>query len=115
MRFIKIYSNLFAKLTKTISYTMDEVYREASKFVNHKRELNLGRKRKSIMEAFLEKEKRRISLNKVVQDKVVTKKTNTLPQLTKEEINGLEILDPRVEHSHLLEFHLCEQAWLMLS
>lgn len=63
-------SDLFTKLTKIIPYTMDGAYKEAKKFINLERELKLGRKGKLVMKATMEKEKRKISSNKFVQDKV---------------------------------------------
>lgn len=47
--------DLFAKLTKVGPYTMEKAHGEAKKFINLERELKLGRKGKSIMEAILEK------------------------------------------------------------
>lgn len=63
---------------------MEETYEEERKFVNLEYHLRLGRKRKVLVDAFLEKDKRRMSPYKMV--------INILPQLTGEEANGQEIL-----------------------
>lgn len=55
---------------------MEEAYGEARKFVNLHRELELGKEGKLVVEAILEKEKRIIILDKVVQDKEVFNKNN---------------------------------------
>lgn len=50
-------SDLFAKLTQIVPYTIEEAYRKARRFVNLKRELKLDKKNKTIMEVALGKEK----------------------------------------------------------
>lgn len=76
-----------------MSYTMDEAYGKTKKNVNLERELKLDRKNKTFMETAPKKEKRRISLDKVIQDKVITKKSKHFASNHREEVNGKEILD----------------------
>lgn len=49
--------DIFIELTKIVLYTINEAYKEAKKVVNLERELKLGRKGKSVVEATLETEK----------------------------------------------------------
>lgn len=58
---------------------MEEDYGEARKFFNLERELGLDKSSKVVVEAVLEKKKRRIRLDKANYDKMINKNKHFMP------------------------------------
>lgn len=65
--------DLFTEGTKTVPKSLEEAYREMRKFVNLDKELGLDKNNKVAMKVAPRKEKRRISQDRVSQDKRIDK------------------------------------------
>lgn len=70
---------MFVELTKIVPQTMEKAYKEERNFVNFERDLRLDKNNKVTIEAEPKKDKRRVSLDRSHQDKMINKSKHFMP------------------------------------